>query len=239
MFAQLASDFNDRVGEVDLYFQVLLALDNDEIIVGPGTSGQVVPIGAAPTDWHSMLKGAAYLVLYNLVEAFIRRGFQAVFESIKSDRLSCVELTELLRSQWITQKNRKVQAFDGSPKVYMQIAGDIVDEIICKKVAQLHADQLPITGNLDADAIREVCIRHGVDYKTSPPAKGGYGLTIVKQKRNSLSHGDESFTEVGRVASASQLNRVKDELVLFTREILTNLEKFVANKEYRAFSYTG
>src|SRR5687768_11796793 len=99
MFAQVNADFQDRVREVNLFFQVLSSLENDEITVVPGTGAQVLPLGALPADWGRMLKGTAYLVLYNLVEAFIRRGFQAVFESIKSDGLSGIQLTNLLRDQ--------------------------------------------------------------------------------------------------------------------------------------------
>src|SRR5258708_4941276 len=125
MFAQVMADFSERANEVDLYFEYLLALDNNEIAIVPGTGPQVVPLGAPSPDWGRMLKGTAYLVLYNLVEAFVRRGFKAVFDSIKGDGLCGVDLIKLLRTQWIMQKNRKVSTFDGSPKVYMGIANDI------------------------------------------------------------------------------------------------------------------
>ncbi len=234
MFVQLLADFKDRVREVDLYFQLLSAIDNDEILVGKGSGQQVLPIGVMPSDLDGIFRRAAYLVLYNLVEAFVRRGFQAVFDSIHADGLCGIELTELLRTQWVMQKNRKVKAFDGSPKVYMEIAIDIVGEIIDKTSAKLHRDQLPMSGNLDADVIRDVCMRHGVDDQTPAAAKGGSALTIVKKKRNSLAHGDESFSECGRQTTAAQLLVAKDEVVLFIRGILHNLEKFATSKSYKA-----
>src|SRR5437016_5866041 len=97
MFAQVLADFADRAREVDLYFQLLSAFDNDEIAVVRGSGPQVLPVGAPPGDWGRMLKGAAYLVLYNLLEAFIRRGFKAIFDSISNDRLCGADLTQLLR----------------------------------------------------------------------------------------------------------------------------------------------
>ena len=118
MFAQVIADFDDRVREVDLFFQSLLAFDNEVIVIGPGSGPQVLPPGKAPDDLGMMLKGSAYLILYNLVEAFLRRGFQAVFDQMKMDGVRGIELTTLMREQWIMQKNRKVKAFDGSPKVY-------------------------------------------------------------------------------------------------------------------------
>jgi hypothetical protein len=234
MFAQVLADFEDRAREVDLYFQLLSALDNDELVVSRGSGPQVVPEGNVPADWDSMLKGSAYLVLYNLVEAFVRRGFQAVFDSIKSDGLIGVELTEVLRKQWVMQRNKRVTAFDGSPRVYMDIALELIGDIIAKNIVRLHRDHLPMSGNLDGETIRELCARHGVDQLTSAAAHGGSALTIVRQKRNSLAHGDESFAECGRLTTATQLVTAKDEIVSFMRDILGNMKKFADSKQYKA-----
>lgn len=233
MFPQLKADFADRVREVDLYFQMLCGLDNDELAVVNGSGPQILPVGSPPADWGRMLKGAAYLVLYNLVEAFVRRGFQALFEAMKSDSVSAAELTNALREQWVMQKNRKISAFDGSPKVYMGIAHDIVAEIIEKKVAALSRVHLPFSGNLDADEIREVCRLHGVSHDTHKDAKGGVALNNVKKKRNSLSHGDESFVECGRSLTSADLLKAKKEVVLFLQGILDNLEEFAVTKSYK------
>jgi hypothetical protein len=233
MFSDVMTDFNDRVTEVDLYFQVLAALDNDEIAIVKGNGPQVVPIGASPADWGRMLKGGAYLVLYNMVEAFIRRGFKELFDSIQSDGLCADKLTQLMRHQWIHQRNRKVSAFDGSPKVYMKLAFEMIEEILNGTIAELNPEQLPISGNLDADVIREVCTLHGVPVKTPAAAKGGVELATVKTKRNYLAHGNESFVDCGRNLTAVDLIRVKDEVVAFVRGILTNLEQFVNNKDYK------
>ena len=59
-------------------------------------------------------------------------------------------------------------------------------------------------------------------------------LTIVKKKRNSLAHGDESFSECGGLTTAGELVDTKDEVVLFIRGILSNLELFATTKAYKA-----
>lgn len=233
MFEQLLSEFEDRVREVNLYFQVLAALDNDELSIVAGTAGQFAPEGAPPGDWGRMLKGASYLVLYNLVEAFVRRGFQQVFDTIKSDSVCAADLIEELRVQWIEQKNRTVKHFDGSPGVYMNLAHELIEDIFSKNRVALHRDRLPVSGNLDADKIRTICHLHGVDATVPAAAKGGASLEIVKKKRNSLSHGDESFVEVGRNLAACDLSKSKDEVIAFMRGIIENLEKFAATKSYR------
>src|SRR5262249_41407887 len=148
------------------------ALDNDELSVVNGSGAQIVPIGTPPTDWGRMLKGASYLVLYNLVEAFIRKGFQAVFDTIRGDSLCATELIRELRVQWVEQKNRRIKHFDGSPGIYMKIAVEAIEELVDKSVATLKRDRLPLGGNLDADKVREVCRLHGVNDQVDPAAKG-------------------------------------------------------------------
>ena len=234
MFAQVIADFEDRVSEIDLYFQLLSSLDNEELVIRTGIGPQVLPVGEVPADWDSMLKGSAYLVLYNLVEAFIRRGFQEVFDLMSADGLSGIDLTDTLREQWIMQRNRRVSTFDGSPKVYMEIAFDLIGDIIDKNIVQLHRDHLPVSGNLDGDTIRELFARHGVSYSTSPQARGGTSLALVKVKRNALSHGNESFAECGRQTTVADLAGIKNEVIMFMREILNNLDTFATSKQYRA-----
>lgn len=233
MFAQVIADFDERVKEVNLYFDALLSLENAEIAVIPGTSGQVLPVGKPPAEWASMLKGTAYLILYNLVEAFLRRGFQELFDSIKADKLCGADLIEDLRTQWIAQRNRKVKAFDGSPKVYMEIASDIVKEVIAKQAAAMSHAHLPITGNIDADVVRRVCSDHGVTLTVPPEARGGAALVTVKVKRNALSHGDKSFAEAKRNLVARDLLSAKEEIVFFMRSILNNLETYSNAKSYK------
>lgn len=233
MFAALWADFGDRVQEVNRYFEMLMAMDNGEIAVQPVPAGQVLKPGPMPPDCGPMLKGAAYLVLYNLAEAFVRRGFQALFEAIRADGLCGTELTDSMCGQWVGQRIRSRASFDGSPKVYAGIAREIIGEVIGKKAALLSHHHLPVSGNLDADLIRDLCHQHGVAVTTDPKAKGGGELNTVKKLRNALSHGDQSFAACGRNVTVAELNQAKDEIVLFVRGILENVEAVVVARSYR------
>jgi hypothetical protein len=234
MFAQVLADFDDRVVEVNLFFQLLKALDNEEIVIGPGAGPQVFPPGPPPENWGRMLKGAAYLVLYNLVEAFVRRGFQTVFDVIRCENVCGTDLTENFRRQWMSQRYRRIQVIDGSPKQYMDIADEIIQHILEQKTASMGHRSLPLSGNIDADAIREVFDLHGVDSTTPPETRGGDSLKIVKTKRNALAHGDESFAECGRQLTAEDLVTAKDEVVMYMRSILDNLQSFTESKGYKS-----
>ncbi|MCY2966392.1 MAG: MAE_28990/MAE_18760 family HEPN-like nuclease [Planctomycetota bacterium] len=232
-FVTLKSDFEERVKEVNLFFDVVAAEENVELTVVKGIATQVLTVGPMPADWARMMKATGYLVIYNLVEAFVRRGFQAVFDAIKNDSLSVGDLIVEIRKQWTIQRNRAIKTYDGSPKLYMDLSHDIVEEIVTKQVAHLSREKLPFSGNIDADVIRKTCFKHGVPFQSSAPAKGGSQLEIVKVKRNALSHGDESFEECGRHATAQEMIDIKTETVQFMRDLLASLEKFSTTKAYR------
>lgn len=232
MFAQAIADFDARVAEIDNYFQMLQSYENGELKIVSGIGRQIVAIGTDLTEWSKMLKGGAFLVLYNLVESTIRRGFQSLFDTITSDGISGSGITELIRKQWIMQKNRRVQAFDGSPKIYMQIADEIVTEIINNTAVKMRSDRLPISGNLCDTVVRAVCDSHGVSHWSPAAANGGAALTNVKLKRNALAHGNESFVDVGSTVSAGDLVAAKNEVVLFMKSILQNLQAFATGRAY-------
>ncbi len=230
MFADVMDAFEERVREIELFCDLLVAVEFDAVAYVDEGGTQIQPV---PQDWGPMLKGSLYLVLYNLVEAFIRKGFEEVFQAIKSDQLCGIELTATLRNQWIVQKNRVVKPLDGSPNVYMKIANSIVDEIAKKTVAALRKDLLPYGGTLDAEKIRKLCHAHGVPMAVDSAALGGAALVTVKSKRNNLAHGDESFAECGRQVTAADLIKATSEIVLFMRGVLSSLETFTNGKQYR------
>lgn len=235
MFDTLLEDFEDRVREIDIYFQFLKAIDNDELSIVQGVGTQILPLGKPPDDWARMLKGAAHLVLYNLVEAFVRRGFQAVFEKVEADELCGSDLIDQFRMQWIEQQSRKTKAFDGSPRIYINIANQIIHEVLTKKTAILHNKHLPVSGNINSDTVRSIFKSHGIRLIIADPevAKGGETLTIVMGKRNSLSHGNESFVEAGRSLTANDLLQMKHEVVHYMKSVLQSLKTFADEKSYK------
>jgi MAE_28990/MAE_18760-like HEPN len=235
-FQDLVAQFDDRVAEVDVFFNVLSAVDNDELRVVDGVADNFLTKGKPPDSFGPMLKGTANLILYNLVEAFVSKGFEAVFDAIVADRACGVDLNATLRDQWIAQRHRKVTTVDGCPRIYMEVAGTIVDEICGNFVARLHKDHLPFPGTLNADRIRKLFHLHGIELRVDPATKGGEALNPVMKRRNSLAHGDESFAECGRQLTAADLMQAKQEVVLFMRGLIGSLETFATTGRFRSIS---
>ena len=72
---------------------------------------------------------------------------------------------------------------------------------------------------------------HGFSFVTRG-VRGGDKLLEVKEQRNSLAHGYKSFTECGRDATLDDLQAIKKQVISFMRQILKNIDRFIAKKKY-------
>jgi hypothetical protein len=62
------------------------------------------------------------------------------------------------------------------------------------------------SGNIDAREIRETAKSYGFSDKTDGmKTQNGNDLLKIKTNRNDLAHGDKSFSDVGKDASAEEL----------------------------------
>ena len=52
------------------------------------------------------------------------------------------------------------------------------------------------------------------------------------EKRNDLAHGNKSFADVGRDVTMGDILKIKEEVVEYLRQILTNIKNYLENKEY-------
>lgn len=229
MIDVVIDDFERRVGEIDSFFLLLQTVEQGAYSVDAAALGG----RPVPGDWGAILKGAAHLVLYNLVEAFTRRGLESLFGRVQDEGLSPLELAAGLRAQWVGQRLRRVDIYSASPKTYHDRTQELVQHIVEAATADFSADDLPFSGNLHPNEIRRVCQMHGVTVASPPEAKGGMALEMVTNKRNALGHGDESFAECGRQFTVAQLVEAKDRLTHFVRGVLGCIKRACDEQSYR------
>ena len=91
-------------------------------------------------------------------------------------------------------------------------------------------DALGISGNLNAKKIKEICDKHKIRYRL---ATSGASLERVKRERNSLAHGDVSFSDCARDLTIGDLENIKDEVILFLTGILDGMKNYYDQKLYK------
>jgi len=216
-------DFNTRVEEVNKYFHFLkeLTAKNTKLTVLEENGNQTIK----PIDPKLVitLKANGFLLLYNLVESTMRNAIEAIFEELKSRRVSFDSVR--IEVKKIVLYNFKNRSPDDVHSRITDISTDIIK-------AGFNRRKL-FSGNVNRDKIAKTAREYGFSCHTDyTKTKHGENLDAVMEKRNDLAHGNKSFASVGRTVTIGDIVQIKDEVVEYLRQILINIENYLDNQEY-------
>ncbi|WP_371380930.1 MAE_28990/MAE_18760 family HEPN-like nuclease [Sporomusa aerivorans] len=211
--------FDDRVSEIEFYYSIMLDSENG--------SGKIQTIDNA--RFQRILKSNFLLMLYNLVEACVISGLMEIYENLKNSGSSYGDLIVEIRSIWSNHEIGKVYSNVAGRAVYEDRVKSIINHVISSQPIILSREAIGISGNLDARVIKKLCDKHRIRYVASD--EDGC-LKIVKDKRNNLAHGDESFGDCARDMTLTDLEHIKDGVVCFIRAILYGMKEYHDNKHY-------
>ncbi|MBC6109187.1 MAE_28990/MAE_18760 family HEPN-like nuclease [Pedobacter fastidiosus] len=85
---------------------------------------------------------------------------------------------------------------------------------------------------MDGLKIRDFATKYGFSSNTHRNANNGVKLHQVKTQRNSLAHGNTSFAECGRNYTIGDLRDIKKQVIIYLRNILKNITKFLATNKF-------
>ncbi len=216
----MQEEFDARVEEVELYFNFLRDLESDKHRIVRSSDAQPAYSTSDTTDMNKVFKANGFLLLYNLMESTMKNAVQAIFDDLQDkgvDFDSC--RGEVRRVVLKNLRNWNVESIFPSLTI---LAKDVVS-------ATFRKDKI-FSGNVDARAIRNTAKGYG--FKN--PIKKSDELLTVKRNRNDLAHGDKSFSDVGRDYDVPRLVRIKDEVVEYLKELIANIEHYIAEQEYLA-----
>lgn len=211
--------FDDRKQEIQFYYSIMVEIDNDSPDIKTIDNGRFLRI----------LKSNFLLMLYNFVEACVVSGMVEIYEKLKSSGSSYGELISEIRSIWSNYEIGKVYSNLAGKAAYEDRVQLIINHVIDSQPISLKKEALGISGNLDARAIKNLCDKHRIRYTASD---NDGCLRTVKEKRNNLAHGDESFGDCARDMSVVDLEHIKDEVIGFISGILDGMKEYYDNRRY-------
>ncbi len=213
-------EFEEKVEEINEYFSFIektthLRLDiNEEMIEVSETV-------------HQVLKSNLFLLLYNLIESSFKNSLEQICINITNDELKYKDVIPKIKEMWI---NKKYQNFESSNSY----RGISKSEFIMNKIDTIALEIIEITfkntlsGNVTPTIIKKAIGEYGLEISE----ERDNSLNIIKGKRNSLAHGNESFTECGRMYTTERLDEIKNESISYMRFILEYIKKFIDEKKY-------
>jgi hypothetical protein len=223
-------DFADRVAEVERYIKVLERLENPDVVLYDKSTRREKRVFEEGS--LKVMKATVFLLIYNIVESAIRSAFGQLYEEIENEGMTGSTLSSDLRKIWIQQHFKSLDNDSSSIRTFRELTERIVEKIASGSTLKLDDRLMPVSGNLDSDTIRQVCNRHGVSTRVHRHASGGVELKTVKDQRNSLAHGNSSFSDCGQQYAVADLKRIMRQTVVFVRSILNNVKDYSDRKQY-------
>ena len=223
--------FDNNVREVESFFRFLkLALRSDAELHLP--LRRSYKKHAIADDAQRMLKASALLVLYNLIESTVQGSVGAIHDAIARDCLRYEQVRDEVKLLWIDFRVKNLNA--GTPRVdtIRTVVQSMVEDVVNRESISMARDFVNLSGNVDARKIRELSNDFGFSSDVRSFANRGESLKLVKDKRNDLAHGIVSFGVCGGEFTISQLATIKHEVVIYLRNIIGNIARYVNAKRY-------
>lgn len=215
------SIFNDRKKEIEFYFSVMIEIDNDNPNIHTMDN----------TRFYKIMKSNFLLMLYNLVEACIVSGMMEIYEDLGNNNCSYSQVIQEIQDIWSKYKINEIYGPATERAAYENRVQQIIQDITTNAPIILSKDALGISGNLNAKKIKDICDKHRIRYRL---ATSGELLDRVKRERNSLAHGDVSFSDCARDLTIGDLENIKAEVILFLSGILDGMKNYYDHKLYKA-----
>jgi hypothetical protein len=216
MDSTLLEDFKERSKEVTTYFLIFNQYSTESKTTNYGKNTNL--------ELEQTLKATGFLLLYNLIEATMRNGIEAIFTDITNKNISFDILKPEI--QLIILDNVKKNK---SPKNLLKNLNNISIDIIS---ASFSSDKL-FSGNVDSRKIKDIAGLYGFSCETDPlKTQNGNDWLRIKNNRNDLAHGFKSFEEVGRGTNTEELLDIKDRVINYLQGIVENIEDYISKKEY-------
>lgn len=234
IITDLYQSFRDRCSEVSRYIEFvakisehratkLASVDHAENLI-------VIENYEITRELTKTLRANSYLVLYNLVEATMTTGIDAIHKAVHSNNLCFEDLSEKLKEITLTHFKRAIANSNKQEVFYNE------EHPIKLAMVYLGYDKENIfSGNIDVSLIRKVATKYGFS-SPDPNRKGrdiATNLKEIRDKRNGLAHGRLSFEQCGENTAHDYLQRVEKQTVIYLRAILWSISAYLRNDAYR------
>ena len=226
----LINEFNERVNDINAYFDILLFEDAVEAYKNkPITNTDQGQLLFVNNTMQKCMRANAIIMLYNLVESTFCNCVQQIYDAIRDEHLTYNGVSHKLRKIWIDL------AFD--PQWHIDSvrhhAKDISDNL---QSAVLSYAEMPAgtSGNLDFAKMVEISGKFDINFGNVPNIDDvKTTLSYLKKNRNDLAHGNTTFSYVGANVSLTELIGHKNHTIAFLQHCIGVYDQYVQHKEYR------
>lgn len=170
------------------------------------------------------MRAAAYLLIYNMVEASARSFTESILDAIAPAGIALSDLSPALRREILRQAYRKGK--------HLELV-ELLDDTSLDLTVNYDPKEI-FSGNVDARAIRERLVELGcpeIDFKNQHNVETTL-LRTLKNTRNDLAHGTKSFATVGRTSTQSMIERTFSAALRTLRASYNEVDLLLSNRKH-------
>lgn len=176
------------------------------------------------------LRATTYVMLYNALESAMRSVMRSIREQIELDNIPSSDVTDYWRLDVVQAAFLdKMQAGTNHGNLLTDFVPFMTGRPSWEESKK---DRLPFSGNFGQTAAVRLKESLAITWAAPPHTLGGSDLENVRERRNALAHGLESFAEAGEKVTASDLLEMLGRVREFMLSYVTALEHYRDSKAY-------
>lgn len=191
-------------------------------------------IGFSYQQLINILKSNASLMVYSIIEFTVSNLVQSIYDEIKVQGLSYLEVSESIRKIWREALLKKAANDpNASFNTFLKKHEAIIQDILCCKILQVTSRQTLPGGNLDGEAIKHTFAAHGIKIYTGSENFRPDLLESIKNSRNNLAHGSVSFVEAMSQNGIDDIKKTAVKVLLFLDELVDLVKEYIKTQQYK------
>jgi len=231
-------DYIDKCEEVNDFFTLIDFLESTKNISVMGNDKISAEEKQIVLDRSLIgtIQSSSFLLLYNLIESTMTAAIDAIYKNLQHleqqhqnvPNLFIFNLKENLRKSLIKQY-AGIFSIEG-----IKVLSDNKRSFFSSVISNGYDKKNLFNGNIDYSQIDDIA-RNQFGFKVKPVNGNLYDtnhILAVKNKRNNLAHGSQTFTEVSQYLAVGELKQHLDSVINLLNGVFSSIENYLVNQSY-------
>lgn len=224
----LKNSFETRFEDVEVQYEHLRFIDGIEAykhlhMLSPTSNDSTV----ITTELQKCLKSQLIITLYNVVEFTAYECAQTICDTINDESIPYPKLSNNVFELWHKMQYTNKLGIEKIRKISKQHILHPLDKVVLALPDNL------FSGNVDYRKVKEVFMSFGCNtnfnFTTNTVPQS---LLKIKNARNKLAHGENSFSSLGSLYILREIKTFKDDVFECMELLIKEVESYLTNKKY-------